>query len=69
MGKVWPWVIGVVLIAQCGAGCDFRRVVVNDPISTETLQRLNPGENSLDDIVQTLGAPDEIDAKTKGMVL
>ena len=69
MGKIWPWVIGVMLIAQWDTGCDFRRVVVNDPISPETLQLLNPGENSLDDIVQTLGAPDEIDAKTKGMVL
>ncbi len=69
MGKIWSWWIGVVLIAQWGIGCDFRRVVVNDPISPETLQRLNPGENSLNDIVQALGAPDEIDAKTRGMVL
>ena len=69
MGKIWPWVIGVVLIAQWGTGCDFRRVVVNTPISPETLQKLDPGENSLNDIVQVLGAPDEIDAKTKGMVL
>ena len=57
------------MIAQGSAGCDFRRVVVNDPISQETLQNLNPGENSLKDIVQVLGAPDEIDAKTRGMVL
>jgi hypothetical protein len=69
MGKIWSWVVGVVLIAQWGAGCDFRRVVVNRPISPETLQKLNPGENSLNDIVQVLGAPDEIDAKTRGMVL
>jgi hypothetical protein len=59
----------MVLLAIWNAGCDLRRVVVNDPISPETLQRLNPGEDSLNDIVQTLGAPDEIDAKTKGMVL
>ena len=58
-----------MLIAQWGTGCDFRRVVVNRPIPPETLQKLNPGENSLNDIVQVLGAPDEIDAKTKGMVL
>ena len=69
MGKIWLWYIGVTLIAQWGIGCEFRRVVVNVPISPETLQRLNPGENSLNDIVQALGAPDEIDAKTKGMVL
>jgi len=69
MEKIWSWVIGVMLIAQWGTGCDFRRVVVNRPIPPETLQKLNPGENSLNDIVQVLGAPDEIDAKTKGMVL
>jgi hypothetical protein len=58
----------MVLIALWGTGCDFQRVVVNDPISPETLQRLNPGEDSLSDIVRTLGAPDEIDASTTGMV-
>jgi hypothetical protein len=60
---------GIVLFVIWSAGCDFRRVVVNDPISPGTLQQLNPGKDSLNDIVQTLGAPDEIDAKTKGMVL
>jgi len=69
MRKIWPLCIGMVLIALWGPGCDFRRVVVNDPISPETLQGLNPGEDSLNDIVQALGAPDEIDEKTKGMVL
>ncbi|MDH4193088.1 MAG: hypothetical protein OEW33_00310 [Nitrospirota bacterium] len=69
MGKIWHCCIGMVLIALWGAGCDFRRVVVNAPISSETLQRLNPGEDLLNDIVQTLGAPDEIDEMTKGMVL
>ena len=69
MEKIWSWVIGAMLIAQWGTGCDFRRVVVNRPIPPDTLQKLNPGENSLNDIVQVLGAPDEIDAKTKGMVL
>lgn len=69
MGKVWHFCIGMVLIALWGTGCDFRRVVVNEPISPEILQRLNPGEDSLNDIVQALGAPDEIDEMNKGMVL
>ena len=69
MRKIWPLCIGMILIALWGTGCDFRRVVVNDPISPETLQGLNPGEDSLNDIVQALGAPDEINEKTKGMVL
>jgi hypothetical protein len=69
MGKVWHFCIGMVLIALWGTGCDFRRVVVNEPISPKILQRLNPGEDSLNDIVQALGAPDEIDEMNKGMVL
>jgi hypothetical protein len=69
MGKVWHFCIGMVLIALWGTGCDFRRVVVNEPISPEILHRLNPGEDSLNDIVQALGAPDEIDEMNKGMVL
>jgi len=69
MGKVWHFCIGMVLIALWGTGCDFRRVVVNEPISPKILQRLNPGEDSLNDIVQALGAPDEINEMNKGMVL
>ena len=69
MGKIWHFCIGMVLIALWGTGCDFRRVVVNEPISPEILQRLNPGEDSLNDIVQALGAPDEINEMNKGMVL
>ena len=51
-----------------GAGCDFRRVVINQPIEVETLATLNPGESSIQDIVQVLGAPDEIEAISDGMV-
>jgi len=69
MRKIWPWYFGLALIALWVTGCEFRRVVVNDPVSPETLQRLNPGEDSLNDIVLALGAPDEIDKKTEGMVL
>jgi len=69
MRKIRFLCIGMALIALWGTGCDFRRIVVNDPISPETLQRLKPGEDSLNDIVQALGAPDAIDEKTKGMVL
>ena len=60
--------IALVCIAFWSSGCEFRRVVVNAPIAADTLQRLNPGEDSLHDIVDVLGAPDEIDAKTSGMV-
>lgn len=60
--------IALVCMALWSNGCDFRRVVVNVPITPDTLQQLNPGEDSLHDIVDVLGAPDDIDAKTSGMV-
>jgi len=49
-------------------GCEFRRVVVNHPIDSQTLQTLNPGESDIRDVVQVLGAPDEIEANPDGMV-
>jgi len=50
-------------------GCDFRRVVVNQPIDPQTLGTLSPGESTIQDVVQMLGAPDEIESKPDGMVL
>lgn len=49
-------------------GCDFRRLVVNRPVDPQTLQTLNPGESSMQEVVQALGAPDAITAKPDGMV-
>ena len=50
------------------AGCDFRRVVVNHPIDAQTLETLNPGQSSMQDVVQALGAPDDITESPDGMV-
>jgi hypothetical protein len=49
-------------------GCDFRRIVVNQPIDARTLEILNPGKSSIHEVVQVLGAPDDISAKPDGMV-
>lgn len=57
------------LLLPLFTGCDFRRVVVNHPIDPQSLQALSPGESSLQDVVQVLGAPDEITARPDGMVL
>ena len=51
------------------AGCDVRRVVINQPIDPQALQKLKPGESSMQEVVQALGAPDDISAKPDGMVL
>lgn len=58
-----------IVILLMFAGCDFRRVVVNHPIDPQSLQTLSSGESSIQDVVQALGAPDEITAKPGGMVL
>jgi len=59
------WIVTLLMFA----GCDFRRVVVNHPIDPQSLQTLSPGESSMQDVVQALGAPDEITARPDGMVL
>jgi len=58
------WILTLPLLS----GCDFRRVIVNHPIDVQTLETLDPGKSSIQDVVQALGAPDEITAKPDGMV-
>lgn len=50
------------------AGCDFRRVVVNQRADPKVLETLNSGESSLQEVVQVLGAPDAITPSPDGMV-
>lgn len=66
--RAWKAGIGILLIACVVTGCDFRRVVVNDPLIAESLERLVPGKSTVQDVVQKLGAPDDIDGKSTGMV-
>ena len=68
MNIILVWWLALVGIGFLSSGCDFRRVVVNAPIAEDTLQHFNSGEHGLHDIVDVLGAPDAIDAKTQGMV-
>ena len=48
--------------------CDFRRVVVNDPIIPKEVEFIAPGRTTMQQIVDRLGAPDEITG-TKGHLL
>ena len=41
---------------------------MNYPFDVQTLETLNPGKSSMQDVVEALGAPDEISAKPDGMV-
>ncbi len=62
-------ILVILLMCVClGYGCDFRRIVVNQPIAPETLKSLSPGESTLQDVVRVLGAPDSIGRKQEGMV-
>ena len=56
----------VLFLTLCG--CEFRRVVVNDPFIAESLEELVPGQSTFQDVTQKLGAPDEIEEGASGMV-
>lgn len=57
-----------VLVVLVLGGCDFRRVVVNDPLITGSLDELIPGRSTVQDVAQKLGAPDEIEEGRSGMI-
>ena len=61
--------LGAALVFLVLTGCDFRRVVVNDPLVSELVEELVPGKSSVHDVVQKLGSPDDIAEGTTGIVL
>lgn len=68
LGRLFTILLIFTLILTGFVGCDFRRVVVNQPVDPIILQTLNPGKSSVHDVVQALGAPDVIMPKPDGMV-
>lgn len=67
------WVLGKtgilgILVVFVLAGCDFRRVVVNDPLVADSFDELVPGKSTIRDVAGKLGAPDEIEEGAGGMV-
>lgn len=65
VGKVA--ILGLLLLFSL-SGCDFRRVVVNDPLVVDSLDELVPGKSTIQDVAKKLGAPDEIEEGAGGMV-
>ena len=65
VGKVG--IIGLLLLFSL-SGCDFRRVVVNDPLVVDSLDELVPGTSTIQDVAEKLGAPGEIEEGASGMV-
>ena len=68
-GKLFPtWLaLAGFLCAVFISGCDFRKVVINEPISTQDVTFITPGETSFLQVVEQLGAPDEIEGSDEVM--
>ena len=53
-------IIGCLLLPSLLIGCEFRKVVVNDPIRPEDVAFIKSGKTTMQEVVTRLGAPDEI---------
>ena len=51
--------VGLVLLLFL-LGCDFRKIVVNDPIHPEDVAFIKSGKTTMQQVTARLGAPDEI---------
>jgi hypothetical protein len=60
--RPWGWLRAVVLLTLCLtiSNCSVRRVNFNEPIPGGALTFIKPGETTLQEIVDRLGAPDDI---------
>lgn len=56
------YVLAVLLLVICGllGSCSLRRVNFNEPITQESLSFIQPGNTTLHQIVERLGAPEDI---------
>ena len=50
------------------AACSVRRVNFNEPIAGEALGFIKPGETTLQDVVERLGAPEDITATSNQFI-
>ena len=46
-------ILGVLFFLSL-SGCDFRRVVVNDPLVADSLEGLVPGKSTIQDVDQEI---------------
>lgn len=68
MGFLLKTSLVVVLCLGSLNACDFRRMVVNQPMVSEAVETLRPGESTMREVVEVLGPPDSISDKREGMV-
>ncbi len=60
--------LGIAVLLFLTTGCDFRRVVINDPLISASVQQLTPGKSTMQDVVAGLGAPDMIVEGRNGLI-
>lgn len=60
-------IVALFLIVLC-AGCSIRRVVYNETISPAQIQFIRQGETTMSDVIDKLGAPDDITEADSGLV-
>lgn len=60
--RPWGWLHGVLALILClmVASCSVRRVNFNEAIPADAITFINPGETTLQDVVDRLGAPEDI---------
>jgi hypothetical protein len=60
MKTLMTFVLGSLVVFSVFAGCEFRKIVLNDPISPAQVQFIVSGRTTFSDVVEQIGAPDEI---------
>lgn len=61
------WIALVLVMALMSTGCSVRRVTYNDPIAADRVQFIRTGQTTLQDVVEQLGAPDELSEADSGV--
>lgn len=62
------WLLSLPLLDGCGF-VTFARVTINDPISVADVAFIVPGQTTFAEVVQRLGAPDELVGSDDGAVI
>ncbi len=50
----------VLLVMTALSACSFRRLTINEPLTQEDVAFVKPGQTTMDEVVERLGAPDEL---------
>jgi hypothetical protein len=62
------WIALALVLALMSAGCSVRRVTYNETIAADRVQFIRTGQTTLQDIVDKLGAPEELTEADSGVI-